>query len=162
MEKNQGILAFRCPRFAELPQVDLYARQVLDYVSRILKPLFPDEASIITGAMINNYIKLGAITSPQAKSYSKDHLCRIIVITILKTVFSISEIHQMFGIQKATYPIDIAYDYFCSEFENALKAAFLFTGEALPSIETKRTEQTILIRAMVLAVANKIYVQYHI
>lgn len=37
-----------------------------------------------------------------------------------------------------------------------------FTGQPLPSIETKRTEQTILLRAMVLAVSNKIFVNISI
>ena len=71
----------------------------------------------------------------------------------------VHQIARFFEIQRETYPLDVAYNYFCTEYENALSVAFTFTGQNLPCIETRRTEQTILIRSIVLAAANRIYAE---
>lgn len=85
--------------------------------------------------------------------------CYLIIITILKQVFTLPQIAVFFDIQRRTYSLETAYNYFCEEFENAIREAFDFTGNALPCIETKRTDQTILVRSVVLAAANRIFVE---
>ena len=45
--------------------------------------------------MINNYVKHGILTSPINKKYNKTHLARLIVICILKQVYSISDINSL-------------------------------------------------------------------
>lgn len=152
-----SILNFHCPRYQELPDIGLYLEQILAMINDTLAPIASEP---ITGAMISNYIKNKAIPAPEKKKYRRDHLCHLFVTCILKQVFSVQQIAAFYEIQRATYPIEIAYDYFCTEFENAIKEAFHFTGQALPAIETKRTEQTVLVRAIVLAVSNRIYAEY--
>lgn len=153
----EDILSFHCPRYEELPDMGLYLEQMLTMLNESLSPICPEP---ITGAMISNYIKNKTVPSPERKKYRREHLCYIFVTCIVKQVFSVPQIAAFFEMQQATYPLEIAYNYFCCEFENALKEAFLFTGQALPALETKRTEQTILMRAVVLAVSNRIYADY--
>lgn len=148
--------AFHCPRYAELPNMSLYLEQVLEVVNGSLAFLDHDK---LTKPMISNYIKNGALASPEKKRYSRDHLCYLIVIDILKPVFTLQQLASIFEVQRQTYDLAVAYDYFCAEFENALCEAFRFTGMPLPSIETERTEQTILIRSLVLAAANRVFVE---
>lgn len=157
MERAEAVKAargFRCPRYDELPEMDLYLEQLLGVVNEALRDIVDEP---MTGAMISNYIKNGAIPAPVKKRYSREHLCYAIVTGILKSVFSVQQIAQFFKIQRETYPLNIAYDFFCTELENALGEAFAFTGQALPCVETRRTEQTILVRAIVLAAANRVY-----
>ena len=149
-------VAFHVPRYAELPNMGLYLEQVLDVVNGSLEYL---DHGKLTKPMISNYIKNGVMASPERKRYSRDHLCYLIVIDILKPVFTLQQIGEFLEVQKSTYPLEVAYDYFCSEFENALAEAFRFTGMPLPSIESKRTEQTILIRSLVLTAANRVFAE---
>lgn len=152
---DSRILGLHIPRYEELPTMGLYLEQLLSIVNQELAPICADP---ITGAMISNYIKNRAIPSPEKKKYYREHLCYALVTCMLKQVFSVQQIAALFQIQRDTYPLHTAYDHFCAEFENALKEAFRFTGGALPLIETKRTGQTVLVRAAVLSAANQIYV----
>lgn len=152
-----SILNFHCPRYEELPNIGLYLEQMLSTTNEALEVLCSDK---ITGAMISNYIKNKAIPAPEKKKYYRRHLCHIFVTCILKQVFSVQQIAEFFEIQQKTYPLDVAYNYFCTEFENALQEAFHFTGQALPLVETKRTEQTVLVRAVVLSASNRVYAEY--
>jgi len=151
----ERMLEFHCPRYEELPDMGLYLEQLLNILNQKLALILTEP---ITGAMISNYIKNKAIPAPEKKKYTREHLCYAFVICMLKQVFSVQQIAMFFSLQRKTYPLEIAYDYVCTEFENALKAAFLYTGEALPMIETKRTSQTVLVRSMVLSAANRVYV----
>ena len=151
-----GVIHYHCPRYNELPNISLYLEQLLDAAKEATCAVIDEP---LTGPMINNYIKTKALPPAVKKRYSRDHLCYLIIITCLKQVFTLPQIARFFEIQRETYPLEVAYNYFCSEFENALREAFSFTGQALPSIETRRTEQTILVRAVVLAAANRIFVE---
>ena len=160
MQKVEKLLAFHCPRYHELPAIELYLDQVLRVVNDSLAVFCPsEEEKIITGTMVNNYVKQKVIPAPVRKQYDRDQLCKLIVICLLKQIFSITEISELFHVQALSYPFDVAYDYFCCEFENALRFAFVRDGQPMPSIETKKTPQTDLLRSMVLAISNKIYVQ---
>ena len=62
--------------------------------------------------------------------------------------------------QSNSYSLETTYDYFFSELENAL--IFTFNNkidEPIPDISTKRTLETTVVRATVLAFANKLYIQ---
>ena len=157
MDRSKAIeaaKAFHCPRYEELPAMALYLEQLLGVVNEALRDILDEP---ITRAMISNYVQSGTLPPPVRKRYSREHLCYAIVIGILKQVFTVQQMSRFFDIQRETYPLNVAYDYFCTEFENALREAFAFTGQALPSVETERTEQTILVRSVVLATANQVY-----
>lgn len=159
MDRNrikENILGVRCPRYAELPNMDLYLDQVLVLVNSALGALL---AEPVTGAMISNYVKNGDMPAAVKKKYTRDHVAYLIVTTLLKQVFTLQHIARFFEIQRETYPLEVAYDYFCNEYENALVNTFSFSGEAMPRLETRLTDQTILVRAVVLAAANRVYAE---
>lgn len=147
------------PKYEHLPNIGLYQEQVLNIVNQILSDICPEP---LTRPMINNYIKNGALPAPVKKKYYRDHICYLLVIGSLKQVFTIQQLTSLFHVQKDTYNIGVAYDYYCIEYENALREAFHFTGNALPSLETARTRETILLRSMVLTAANRIFVEKYI
>lgn len=155
-EAIQKVIHYHCPRYSELPDMALYLEQLLSFAHKATSAVIPESP---TGPMVNNYVKQSALPAAQRKKYSKEHLCYLIVITLLKDVFTLPQLAKFFDIQRKTYPLETAYNFFCQEYENALKESFLFTGNPLPCIETKRTDQTILIRAIVLAAANRVFVE---
>lgn len=105
------------PRWEELPVVDLYKEQVLELIEHVLSPL---EIRPVSAAMINNYTKLHWIPAPIQKKYSRKHVSHILVIAMLKDVFELSEINRAIQLEKSLLGMNVAYDLFITEMENAL------------------------------------------
>ena len=113
----EAIEGFRLPRYAQIPDVGLYLEQVVRYVNTHLAPLGEPE---LTSSMVSNYVKQGLISSPIKKSYTAEHLARLLFIAVVKPVVPLEGLRMMFSIQGDNYTLPTAYDYFCDEFENNL------------------------------------------
>ena len=96
---DSDILNFHIPRWEELPNIDLYMDQVVSLIEESLTNLVPSkddkDDKVITKTMINNYVKHGILNSPVNKKYNRAHLARLIVICILKQVYSINDIDSL-------------------------------------------------------------------
>lgn len=113
---------FKLPRWADLPELDLYRDQLLTLLDKYLGPIWLDDGPIVTTSMVNNYVKNGLLPHPVKKRYTREHLAYLIAITFLKQVVSIGEIKE--GIElmtKLNGGIDNAFDFFCEKQETALK-----------------------------------------
>ena len=154
---NEKILAFHLPRFAEIPDIDLYMDQLLFYIERVFQPLEGgSKEKILTTAMVNNYVKQKLIAPPVRKRYSREHIAYLIVISVFKNLFSIQEIHHLLQIQISSFPIGQAYDYFCRELENILQGTF--SQEGLPDdTSVTNAPQSRLVRCSMIAFAHKLY-----
>ncbi|MBS7578282.1 MULTISPECIES: DUF1836 domain-containing protein [unclassified Enterococcus] len=117
----ESILEFKLPRWAELPEIDLYIDQVIQLLNQHLKPLYLNEQSIITATMINNYTKKDVAPKPEKKRYSRKHLASFIVITLMKSSFTLPEIRQVMDWQLKKMDAQLAYDYFCDSQEMAFR-----------------------------------------
>lgn len=53
------------PRWRQLPEVDLYMDQVLLLMEKYLRSATGER--VVTSAMINNYVKMGALPPPERK-----------------------------------------------------------------------------------------------
>lgn len=100
IQKNnfEGILF---PHWDELPNLDLYMDQVVEYVNTVLTPL---ELPAVTSTMINNYVKKKMILAPIKKRYQTLQIADILIISLLKPIFSLDQIRA--AIDQIT-----AYDY---------------------------------------------------
>ncbi len=152
------IMEFHCPRYDELPGIDLYMDQVLCVIEEALSAFSLGE-KVLTSSMVNNYVKQKIVSPPVNKKYSRKHLAYLMVVCILKKVFSISEICRMITIQMENHPLESTYDLFCQETEQALRMAF--TGEAMAEIEEKKEERELL-RSAVLSFAQKVWAQKYL
>jgi len=156
-------LAFhKFPRYDELPTFDIFMTQLTDILEGYLSVFkVPGEEKILTSSMINNYVFKHVITPPVQKKYNKEQVAHLLIIGILKQVLSINDIAVLIANQKAQYPIDIAYNYFCEEVENALRVTFNIRNfaEIEKTQPTKITPLTKKVRSAVLSFANKIYVK---
>lgn len=125
----------RLPRWAELPDLELYMDQVLALVSRYLDGNLGDKG--LTASMVNNYVKLGIMPAPVKKKYTRVHLAYLIVICLLKPVLPISSIEQMIRRELETLSEAEFYDSFCTLYEQTdaavaeTAAAFSRSGHCL-------------------------------
>ncbi|UQS84565.1 DUF1836 domain-containing protein [Apilactobacillus apisilvae] len=97
------------PKWADLPKFDLYMDQLIAVVNEAIGPLGMDT---VTKSMVNNYVKQKATFAPVKKKYQNVHVADIIIISLLKPVFSIKDIRQGIDeITKTQFPKQ-AYDEF--------------------------------------------------
>ncbi|WP_195989214.1 DUF1836 domain-containing protein [Clostridium sp. D53t1_180928_C8] len=153
-------LEFHIPRFNELPRVPLYKDQVITYLENLVKEINIDnEEKILTPTMLNNYVKQRVVSPPKDKKYNEKHLAYLIVVCLLKQVFSLHEICELINIQIESCPIEVAYDYFCSEVEEAINAVFSTRDFSYSRSTGTNTVESEILRSTVMAVANKIFVK---
>lgn len=159
-ELARQLLGFHCPRWAELPGIQLYMDQLTGYINEALAPLGTGGEGSLTKAMVNNYVKQQVIPRPQNKKYDRQQLASLLALCVMKQVFSIPEVDAILRAGLAEYPPQAAYDYFCAELENALRAVLQGPDVTQPPDTASRpTELSGMVRRIVLACAGKIYVQ---
>lgn len=152
----EQVLTYRCPRYDDLPDILLYRDQVIDATRQWTAPLLGQDG-VITPAMVNNYVKLGLVDAPEKKRYGRRQLAQLYSISLLKQVLSISEMRSLFELQDQTYDLKQAYDFFCTELENALQATFLTRNFYLPSTAQEITKGSELLRSTVFCFASKLF-----
>lgn len=149
-----SIEGFHFPKYEDIPNVGLYLEQVTKYINEYLAPL---DNLTITPSMISNYVKKGLLANPVKKQYSREQIAYIFFIAVAKSVLSLDNLHVFMEMQRKTYPIQIAYDYFCQEFENVLEYVF----ELKDSMDTigsdKNTDEKLMLRKTIITVSHKIY-----
>lgn len=159
----QNVVGFTLPRYSELPAMDLYMDQVISSIEGYVSPLIPqNEKTFLTGTMIANYVKQGIVTPPRKKKYNKNHLAYLIVVCLLKHVFSMSQICDMIQAHIDRYPTDVAYDYFCTELEKALREVFSPDSAHGESLAMQVTEESEMVRKAVLSYANYVYIEQYL
>ncbi|MBR4881246.1 MAG: DUF1836 domain-containing protein [Clostridia bacterium] len=159
MISSDAIKAYRCPRWEELPDLELYMDQVISVLNKNLK-IFIDEdpAKSVTSTMINNYVKQKLVRAPKNKRYDREHIANIYVITLMKQLLSLSEIQSAIACVREEYSPKDAYNRFCEIFEQSLVSVFF--DEKIDSTRTEYTEADAIIRSISLAYANILYAGY--
>lgn len=150
------------PRWDELPNVDLYLDQVVTLINTSLNPTLQTnqfelkkENILLTKTMINNYVKYNLIEAPEKKKYGKNQLAKLFVICILKQVYSMNEINNLINIAITSADIQISYDKFCTQFEEALKST---CSQKDFDVDTNNYNKYLL-KIVILSCAYKIYTQ---
>ncbi len=162
-EYIEKIMQYHCPRYEELPPVALYTDQLKELLEMYLSEFeIPGEEKFITPTMISNYVKQKIIPPPVKKKYDRDHIVYLIVIGIFKQTLNISDIGVLIRMQRRLYPVDVAYNFFCTELENALKAAFCTRDFSNINSAQRVSTLSELVRSALLAFANKIYIKKNI
>ena len=144
---------FKLPRYQELPGMGLYLEQVIRYINDSFAPI-TDE--IVTTSMVSNYVKRGMVEKPVKKLYDREQVAHLMFIATVKTVLNMEDIKLMISIQRRTYEPRVAYDYFCSEFENVLQ--YVFGCKETPDlVGHENTSEKIMLRNTIVAAAHKFY-----
>lgn len=89
------------PDWEQLPTIPLYIDQVLLYLSDSLRFFQRDEDSaLLTGSMINNYVKNGVLPHPEKKKYNRQHLAALMAICMLKQVLTLPDIATLLSCEE--------------------------------------------------------------
>lgn len=154
---QEMIMKIHIPRWNELPEIDLYLDQVVSYLEKYLDQYnVIREEKIITKTMINNYVKLGIMPAPEKKKYSREHIAYLIVICVLKQVYSISDIGKLISLTIQYFELSKAYNRFCANLEISVKN--VFSRKEFPNVE-RMTEEQYLLKNVVQSIADKLYVE---
>ena len=162
---------FHLARVDELPVIELYLDQVLSLITMELAPLYEPGEKIVTGSMVNNYVKQHVIERPSRKRYTRRHVAKLIFVCTLKRVLSIAQIGQILQIMNAC-EVDAAaaYDELAAALEQALTERFPLASDvrpihALPTIKLVGTDGspvdeqlTSLLESSVSLAADRVYV----
>ena len=111
---NSKIADYKLPLWDELPVFELYMDQVIKFLNSALS-IYSEATKDnkgITQSMINNYVKLKIIPSPEKKKYSRIHLAYLIIVCILKQTLSISTIQNIIPIGLDEAEVKGIYDSF--------------------------------------------------
>ena len=153
-------LDFHIPRWEELPSIDLYLDQVVTLLENSLKTLVSlkdeKETTVITKTMINNYVKHGILKPPVNKKYNKENIARLIVICILKQIYSISGINLLIKLALETSGIEVSYNKFCLLIEKSIDCVF---NKKDFVYDEEITEERYILKNVVQSFANKLYVE---
>ncbi len=155
---KDSVREFKLPRYAQIPTVGLYLEQASKYVCEYLEPLGDFS---LTPSMISNYVKKGLIANPVKKQYSREQIAYLFFIAVAKSVLSLDALTNFIALQKRTYNLQRAYDYFCDEFENILNFTFEVTDIMEAKGEDNTTEKRLLFACIVSAV-EKIYLEKYL
>ena len=128
-EQIEAILKFHMPRWNELPDIDLYLDQV---------------------------VKQGVMPAPEKKKYNRAQIAYLLVICILKQVYSISDIKKLIALTIKNYEVGKAYNRFCANLEVSIR--HVFTKKEFPKCD-QMTEEQYLLKNVVQSFANKLYVE---
>ena len=150
-----SLRTFRLPRYEEIPDVGLFLEQTAKYISESLTPL--DDCSL-TPSMISNYVKKDLIDNPVKKQYNREQIAYLIFIAIAKNVMSLDGLINFIALQKRTYSLQTAYNYFCDQFE----ATLFFTAEVNDTMDIvgeDTADEKKLLFSCIVAVTQKIYLE---
>lgn len=117
-----------------------------------------EDEKLITPAMVNNYVKQKMIPPPQKKKYERPQIAALIVVSLFKRVFSMTEIQEAMAQLKEAYGAEMAYDMFCQLFEEMLKQAFCDKKPYVSSGEIGN-EAGDLLKPALAALVGKLLVQ---
>ena len=160
-EWSTCLIECKIPRWEELPAFDLYSDQVIQLINDYLSMYFTKEDTIITAAMINNYVKHKMMPKPEKKKYQRVHIAYLIAITMLKQVVTIEQVNAGITYQAKVSGLKGAYNLFCEEMERSLhNVAFQIHGrfeEANSEVSENRQAMYFASNAFACkVVANKI------
>ena len=157
----KDIETLRLPRYEDLSNIPLYLDQILEYINDALGTLFVFDESILTQAMINNYVKQKAVPAPIKKRYDKEHMVYIIAITILKQIMNIQYITKGSEVILSTYGVEDGYNMFIDYVEESMRFTLgEIYGSKRQFKEHREDVLAIPLKAATLAFAGKIFADY--
>ncbi len=157
----EDLMNYHCPRWNELPEIELYIDQLVCILQNNLSIFFKGKDSpVITQNMINNYVKQGVIEPPIKKRYNKTHLACLFVISTFKRIISLSDIREAIIRMQKIVSTEEGYNMFCEELEAAIKRTFNPDPpkKSMHILSETDKREIAMLRAIVSALADSLLV----
>ena len=150
-----SVNGFHLPRYNEIPNVGLYLEQTAKFITEYYAPL--GEYGLTT-SMISNYVKKGLLNNPVKKQYNREQIAYLLFIALAKNVLSLDALTNFIQIQKQTYPLEIAYNYFCDQLEEILRYTFELS-DSISATDMDSSDEKRLLYSCVVAMTQNIYLE---
>lgn len=149
------IMNYHCPRWNELPEIDLYIDQVITILENNLSIFNKDtDSPLITSSMINNYVKQHILKPPVKKKYNRSHLSYLFVICVFKRLMGLFQIRGSITMTRRLFSVEDGYNLFCEQFEKALKNAFSPQNNPPVLITEEDVQEVAALKAILNSFAN--------
>jgi len=151
----EDIMKYHCPRWNELPEIELYIDQVICILENNLSVFNKhSDSPLITSSMINNYVKQHILKPPVKKKYNRSHLSYLFVICVFKRLMSLSQIRGSITMTRRLFSVEDGYNLFCEQLEKALKNAFDPNNYPPVSINSDDVQEVAALKAIVTSFSN--------
>lgn len=117
-ELKERLETERPVEWESFPDIGLYMDQLISYMPRQL--IHYGEGEALTSAMVNNYIKDGALPRAEGKRYSRTHLAYLTAICALKQVLCVKDAALLLAQAAQGREPQQLYDLFREELDRAL------------------------------------------
>lgn len=147
IEKSPDFFDYRGVTSSEIPNIDVYMDQLLTFFDSCYGFLRRDQKdTILTKAMINNYVKARVMDKPIKKKYNKKQIKKLIMIYHLKQVLAINDIQRLFNwVEKSNLSTDDFYEIFlASEHTTYQELAALYTETVAEDTDSEVLLNTIV------------------
>ena len=95
-------------------------------------------------------------SNPVRKQYSAEQIAYLLFIAVAKSALSMDNITRLFQMQRKTYTVQQAYDYFCDSLESTLQYTFGLT-DTMERFNPADMPERMMLRATIIAVTHIIY-----
>lgn len=137
----------------ELPDIGLYMDQLISYMPRQL--IHYGEGEVLTSAMVNNYIKDGAMPRAEGKRYTRTHLAYLTALCALKQVLSVKDAGLLLEAASAGREPRALYD----QFREALDRALDVTAGSLDASDSEEDLPALALTLALRSYADKLACQ---
>lgn len=144
---------FHLPKYEDIPDVGLYLEQTVKYINSYFDSF---DGMNLTASMVSNYVKKGLVANAVKKQYYREQIAYLFFIAVAKNVLSMENLSLFISVQKESYTVKKAYDYFTDELENVMEFVFGIK-DSLDEIGNDDTEEKTMLRSTIITAAYKIY-----
>ena len=167
----QSMSSLHISRIDEMPRIELYRDQLISIVQTELAPLYGPDEKIVTGSMVNNYVKQHVMPAPTRKRYTRRHLASLLFVCTFKRVLPIAQVTLLYELcRDAEVDFARAYDQLADALEQTLAARFGATATsadvlsapiALVNLRGEPVTGTLpsLLQNAISLIANKVYIE---
>ncbi len=117
------LISYELPAWDRLPNL-LRSRELQNFLQNELGFLSPGER-ILTGHMLQNYLKWGLLPSIEGRRYQREHVARCICFCLLKSVINLDQICSGIELQKDLMGTQQAYETLRSCLRQAFYEIFI-------------------------------------
>lgn len=150
------------PTWSEFPDFELYMDQLVNLGNRYLDNLIDTP---ITSSMINSYVKKGLMQRPIKKKYHAAHIAELIVISLLKNIYSLEMIRQSIKEAVEYTSVEDAYNYFANTFNQTMiqikKQQKLTSFEDIDANDITFTEHLAIRAVIYKMISTKLFETQH-
>ncbi len=134
----------------DIPDIDLYMDQVLNYMTR--QHIGLESGETLTSAMVNNYIKKELLPRAKGKRYERKHIAYLTAICLFKQILSVDSTKELVNNQLLDSDIKSFYEKYCTKLDTAYDAV----GEKIQENMTEKDISELVLELAISSYAQKI------